>query len=288
MKIKVALIILILFFTQVVYAERLEGGESTTVSGKTITAKHIDEDKVLFDVDGIRDTISNGSGGVINGVEITVNDINAVFDPPSVDISIEIVATCGDNACNEDYEDQRICCADCGCLNNKTDICLDNICINAALNQCLSDVECDDNNKTTLDGCSGVPRKCSHKLYACSENEVGVCNDDDPETSDECISGLCKFTPYKELAKCSTNEECDDNNVCSSDSCEGLPKACANKEIKTCKDNDGCCPSRCKTDKDNDCSEEAIKESWKKSEKPYEERGFFGKILYLIKKILTF
>lgn len=55
---------------------------------------------------------------------------------------------------------------------------------------------------------------------------------------------------------CSSTEECGDNNTCTIDECDGTPLACVHEVIAYCKDDDGCCPSKCNTTNDNDCISE--------------------------------
>jgi len=53
---------------------------------------------------------------------------------------------------------------------------------------------------------------------------------------------------------CSSNIDCDNNNSCTIDECDGDPLRCKHKLILWCRDDDGCCPeSRCTEDNDNDC-----------------------------------
>jgi len=53
---------------------------------------------------------------------------------------------------------------------------------------------------------------------------------------------------------CSTNTDCEDNNPCTINECDGDPLRCHRTLILWCKDDDGCCPeSRCTYEKDNDC-----------------------------------
>jgi len=53
---------------------------------------------------------------------------------------------------------------------------------------------------------------------------------------------------------CSSTAECDNNNSCTIDECDGDPLRCRHKLILWCRDDDGCCPeSRCTMDNDNDC-----------------------------------
>lgn len=63
---------------------------------------------------------------------------------------------------------------------------------------------------------------------------------------------------------CSSNKDCEDNNPCTIDYCDGDPLRCKHKLILWCRDDDGCCPkSRCTEEKDNDCKlvDECINDS---------------------------
>lgn len=54
---------------------------------------------------------------------------------------------------------------------------------------------------------------------------------------------------------CRNDQDCDDRITCTEDICKNpgqLNSFCANKVIKECRDNDGCCPPGCQ-DRDNDC-----------------------------------
>lgn len=262
------LILIILILSTLAYAasQRLEEGESKVIEGKTITVQSINQDILVIDVDGVNGFIENDSKKVINGAEITIEEIFLGFNPDFVDISVKILATCGDNICDLEYEDNSICCTDCGCTNNETNICLDNQCVKKELNECLSNTECDDKNKTSLDSCEGLPRKCVNKPYTCDVNGTNTCDDKDSNTKDECIDGICSFTPYEDLATCSTEEDCNDDDDCTEDICEGRPKSCTYKPIAN-------------------CVEEEIEEV---TEESSEKRGFFGTIWFVIKKIFAF
>lgn len=52
---------------------------------------------------------------------------------------------------------------------------------------------------------------------------------------------------------CSTGSECNDNDSCTKDACEGSPKKCKNVQISACTSNDSCCPAGCYYTDDNDC-----------------------------------
>ncbi|MBW2974337.1 hypothetical protein KY366_01345 [Candidatus Woesearchaeota archaeon] len=55
---------------------------------------------------------------------------------------------------------------------------------------------------------------------------------------------------------CSSIKDCEDNNPCTIDECDGDPLECKHKLILWCRDDDGCCPeSRCTEENDNDCGQ---------------------------------
>ncbi|MBU0629084.1 MAG: hypothetical protein KKC75_07890 [Nanoarchaeota archaeon] len=56
-----------------------------------------------------------------------------------------------------------------------------------------------------------------------------------------------------EKSVCSSNNDCNDNNTCTLDECDGDPLKCHHKLILWCRDDDSCCPSRCTVEQDNDC-----------------------------------
>jgi hypothetical protein len=50
---------------------------------------------------------------------------------------------------------------------------------------------------------------------------------------------------------CKSDEECEDGNKCTLESCVG--GVCISTEVKLCYNNDGCCPVGCNSGNDNDC-----------------------------------
>ncbi len=60
-----------------------------------------------------------------------------------------------------------------------------------------------------------------------------------PETQEEVTMG------------CEMNEDCDDNDKCTIESCTG--KVCIITDVLLCYNNDGCCPNNCNSANDNDC-----------------------------------
>ena len=55
--------------------------------------------------------------------------------------------------------------------------------------------------------------------------------------------------------ECSSDSNCNDNNPCTTDSCNATTKKCRHTAVTQCKNADGCCPSGCTPANDNDCIE---------------------------------
>ncbi len=55
------------------------------------------------------------------------------------------------------------------------------------------------------------------------------------------------------VGRCESDKDCDNGNPCTIDECEGDPLRCHHLLILWCRDYDGCCPSRCNSENDNDC-----------------------------------
>lgn len=55
----------------------------------------------------------------------------------------------------------------------------------------------------------------------------------------------------RETISCNTKNDCDDNNLCTIDSC--YEQKCSNTQIILCYNNDNCCPNQCTSSNDNDC-----------------------------------
>jgi len=55
------------------------------------------------------------------------------------------------------------------------------------------------------------------------------------------------------IGECSENANCNDNNPCTIDSCDGFPAECNNVAVSECQTGDNCCPSACSYSNDKDC-----------------------------------
>jgi hypothetical protein len=112
--------------------------------------------------------------------------------------------------------------------------------------KCIKNSDCDDNDISTADLCSGKPKRCSNK-------KINRCLSGD----DYCPLG-CKFEQdndciKEDLDKCKFDSDCNDNNISTEDTCHGSPKQCSNIRIVECISGDGYCPINCKYDIDKDC-----------------------------------
>ena len=64
-------------------------------------------------------------------------------------------------------------------------------------------------------------------------------------------NGTFYFENSKENLSCVCNDDCDNNQSCTLHYCDG--GFCKSTEVVLCYQNDGCCPSGCTSDNDNDC-----------------------------------
>ncbi len=53
--------------------------------------------------------------------------------------------------------------------------------------------------------------------------------------------------------ECSAGTDCNDSNLCTTDTCTGSPKKCSNTQITACAGGDNCCPQGCTYTNDSDC-----------------------------------
>lgn len=123
-------------------------------------------------------------------------------------------------------------------------------------------VKCDDNNPCTeSDTCAGGK---------CQPGNPKSCVDGDKCTTDVCeaSSGKCSHTAVAGCStKCSKADECNDNNVCTFDTCDGgvcsnknVTGACDDQSVCTANDvcNDGLCQGKAKNcDDGNGCTANA-------------------------------
>ena len=148
------------------------------------------------------------------------NSVYAQNETNFTENSTDTIIVCGNNNCefNETYS----CPSDC--------------------DNCTSDLDCNEGDLCTIDKCGGTPKICTYAPKDCEDNN--------PATIDGCNMGECQHTPTTacksgdnycptgcnaqidtdcpqlEKDNCNSNKDCEDNNPCSTDLCEGNPKGC--------------------------------------------------------------
>ena len=116
-------------------------------------------------------------------------------------------------------------------------------CIHRSDDQCVKDFDCEDGLLCTTDTCSGIPKTCSRaRIKECIPG-------------DGCCPSGCSFAVDYDCPKgeCETNEDCDDYDPMTKDTCEDTPKKCVNEPITECTSGDDYCPSGCNFGNDSDC-----------------------------------
>ncbi len=111
--------------------------------------------------------------------------------------------------------------------------------------ECITDSDCDDWDRATKDKCViGTKNKCTHELITeCSSGDAycpsgcNYDNDSDCERTDECT----------------TDANCNDNDLSTVDKCAGAPAVCTHEKIIQCISGDGYCPVACDNSTDWDC-----------------------------------
>lgn len=101
---------------------------------------------------------------------------------------------------------------------------------------------CDDNDPCTDDYCSD----------GCVNERITSCY-----SGDSCCPAGCVYSSDSDCPvsdECNSAADCDDNDACTLDVCDGSPKKCKSTAIRDCSNADGCCPSGCTYETDDDCS----------------------------------
>jgi hypothetical protein len=175
-----------------------------------------------------------GSGGCKPGSAKVCDDANPCTDDGCDKVSGACTATNNTATCN----DNDACtvgdvCAAGKCAPGKPlscddgnpctagDVCKAGACVVG------TPVVCNDSNGCTSDSCDKLTGKCvfANNTLACSD--ANACT-----TGDICASGACKPGAAK---------NCNDNSVCTTDSCDKLTGACANTlNTLACTDGDAC------------------------------------------------
>lgn len=224
---------------------KLKTDEIVEFEGKNVKVVRISSSSTVFDVGGEKQAIKIYEEKQIDGVKIYVDNIFYVEEPEDRFVEFYVSklfdTQCGNNKC-ETGEDKKNCCEDCGC--NSGYKCEDNYCELINKGECSGNNDCNDDNSTTLDSCTGTPKKCIHTY----------------------------------VMECKKNEDCDDNNNCTNDEC--ISNTCYNKKIDNCK-------QEIQTEKENISENKSENKNLENKEVLSEKKqGFFGSILTFIKQKL--
>ncbi len=174
---RLQILVLILLLSTLVFAisERvtLTPGENFVIKDKNITLINSAKDRVIICVNNQKSIVSTDEVKFVNDVEVDLRDAS------SKEADFKFSYSCSDCSCTEE--------------NCSNDWCFD---------ECKKNTDCDDNNRYTEDICSGVPRKCSHKLM-----EENIKEEQPVEEVEEVQEG------------CKINNDCADGNECTKDIC---------------------------------------------------------------------
>ncbi len=81
---------------------------------------------------------------------------------------------------------------------------------------------------------SRVRMVTSHSCLCTGQPDGTFCNDNNTcTTNDVCSNGTCAGTPLINMASCNDNNLCTDNDVCSNVTCSGTPKDCDDHNVCT-------------------------------------------------------
>jgi hypothetical protein len=146
------------------------------------------------------------AGNALKAVYVINKEIKEIDTMTFAAEEVEVVKkpaeprVCGDGKCVEG-ENYMICCEDCGCLPGF--VCEKNQCVAAERDECRTDADCNDEDVSTEDSCTGRPKTCQNIAIIECLNDDGYCpqgcvfdsdNDcEEPEEVDEGeidISGL--------------------------------------------------------------------------------------------------
>ncbi|MDY0000616.1 MAG: hypothetical protein RBU30_04920 [Polyangia bacterium] len=125
---------------------------------------------------------------------------------------------------------------------------------------------CDDNDVCTADSLLGSASDCTARcvntvITACANGD-GCCPSGCDATNDGDCNRICNNGVVEPGETCdppsSCPTSCNDNNACTTDSLQGSASQCTANCVYTaivnCVSNDGCCPSGCNANNDNDCT----------------------------------
>lgn len=209
---------------------------SYIMNGKNISVLGISKDAVNVDVDGVLDRVEKDRTKTINGMIVHVIGYSSAPAKAILNLTVNII--CGNGKC-EEGESNLICCTDCGCFSAK-ETCIGNRCVENITNikakhECYTDADCRENDSCSASVCytKEYPNKCINK-------EITACT-----SGDNCCPKECDTPEDKDCAtvdKCKTDKDCDDGDLCTSETCEGTPKRCNYKKQQGCTLENQCFP----------------------------------------------
>jgi len=187
----------------------------------------------------------------------------------------QVDADCNDNnACTQDScnPDSSICSYSPlpDCCNKLTQCddgsdCTSDTCVNGSCRYvaspdlpdcCIKDADCKDINPCSIDFCTqkpGIPYK------TCQHNSPGgkkcclydyECDDDAPETKDVCTTYVCQHQANPDYCTGPPPDFCNDQNPCTSDSCNLAESLCVHEP------NPDCCASDTDCDDGDQCTQD--------------------------------
>ncbi|MBX2802617.1 MAG: hypothetical protein KTR31_33365 [Myxococcales bacterium] len=129
----------------------------------------------------------------------------------------------------------------------------DGFCVGGVCVECLGAEQCDDDNLCTIDQCTA--NSCNSL-----PDDGAPCDDADPCTdADSCLGGSCQATPIADGQPCVDGQlglclagacvdcigdlDCDDGNLCTTDTCSGNACTITNDDGAACDDADPCTAS---------------------------------------------
>ncbi len=159
----------------------------------------------------------------------------------TIDAECDDLNACTDNACVdyacEDTNNTDPCTAD--SIDCTDDQCAAGICTHEPTGacECLSPANCNDSNACTDDACTN---------YACvSTNNTAACTTDNIAcTSDVCGAGACNHNPTG-ACECTAPANCNDNNVCTDNTCVDYACVYPNNTATCATDNIACTTDVC-------------------------------------------
>ena len=228
---KLVIFLILIILSSAVYSVTKENinfeiGESIVIGGRNFTLITIgSNDKMLMKIDNEKHFISTIEPAHINGINIYPGLYyeETRFMNESIDMNISMNYTCGNDRCETSWETTENCCIDCNCSANYT--CYEKKCVKSEFLQCYRDVECEDEDECTEDYCSDFPKLCYNEQITECKHGDNCCPINCTAVEDEDC--------YIEKPKCSTDADCDDDNLSTIDKCSKVTSWCSHELNET-------------------------------------------------------